>query len=342
MIFGFLTEANSEIGFGHLYRSIAIAQEILKKDSEVCFFLSEKKEIEILEKILPNAKIKNCINDSLNNLLHEINASAIIVDIFHLNISKYSFLTENKSLKKIMIIDNAYKEYALNFEYVFAIGFQVYNNHVKKVITENAIVSNQYSGTDYIIVRNEFKRQFNYICKENVREILITMGGSDPCNLTEQVLDSIVYLTESYSFTVILGSGFSKNRLKEVEKRTNSSHHKFKILKNIDNISNIMILQDLAIINGGNTRFELALIGVPFLSIAINEIQQKISNAIAHAGLGISLPVYNQLTMKELAKNIECLINSVEKRKNMSKNMKERISPNGSKNIVKVITNSKK
>ena len=70
---------------------------------------------------------------------------------------------------------------------------------------------------------------------------------------------------------------------------------------NVNNIAKLYLESDLAIINGGNTRFELASLGIPFISISFNEKQNRIANSLQSNGVGENLGVYNNLNKSFLS-----------------------------------------
>ena len=159
------------------------------------------------------------------------------------------------------------------------------------------------------------------------------MGGTDPYNLTEFIVNALNENYHTYNIDIIIGPGFSTKRKKKLETLFNKNKHFIKLLYNVKNISKLMGNTDIAIINGGSTRFELALIGVPFLSISIDENQGEISNQLAQNGLGIHLGVYKNLNNNLINSNIDSLISSFEDRKKISNQLINKLHVNGEENI---------
>jgi spore coat polysaccharide biosynthesis predicted glycosyltransferase SpsG len=62
----------------------------------------------------------------------------------------------------------------------------------------------------------------------------------------------------------------------------------------------MMMSPDLAIINEGNTRFDLALLGIPFASKSFNETQNNIANNLERHGIGNNIRDYNNLEISEI------------------------------------------
>jgi spore coat polysaccharide biosynthesis predicted glycosyltransferase SpsG len=94
---------------------------------------------------------------------------------------------------------------------------------------------------------------------------------------------------------------------------------------------------DLAIINGGNTRFELALIGLPFISISFNDKQNNIAFFLQKHGIGHNLGIYEMLNKETIAKATEELIDNYTDRKLMSEVMQKSIRINGKQIIFDIL-----
>lgn len=328
----FYTEASKSIGYGHLYRCIAIAIQFIKEGKEVCFYLGEEEEFILLKKVLPKAYIS-----FRKNIQKEIKINEILfVDIYPKNYQKFKNFIFDKSIKIIGVCDNAYFETYYPFDFIFKIGLQPYS--FKKEFT---VISNKqclvYSGNDFFIFRDEFLSLSRIQIKKNANRVFISMGGSDPLDLTNLVLKSLKLINYSLNVKVILGKGYGNDRSLKLQKLHADSKHNILFFTNTGSISEIMKSCDLGVINGGNTRFELALLGVPFISIAMNSKQKKISDEIQKKGIGVSLGVYNEITMENISNNIFSLIENFNQRKAISKEMSLKINSEGIFKIKKLI-----
>jgi spore coat polysaccharide biosynthesis predicted glycosyltransferase SpsG len=327
----FISESGSQIGYGHLYRSIALAKEFLNKGYEVEFSVSDKiAEALVLQHLV---KINFITFSSLEKNISKYRY--VFLDVFKNSWVNYKdlILKNFSKTRFVSIIDFPFLEYAIQTDYIFSIGFQDYNFREEVIIGESDKNIKILSGNDFFIFREEFSKVKLPEIRKEIENIFISMGGSDPQNLTSLVINGLDKIGEKLHLDVILGAGYGEKRFNKLKNSLNNIHHSVKIHKNISDISTLMMKSDLAIINGGNTRFELALLGIPFISIALNEKQKEISDYSMRHGIGQSLGVYEHLHEDEIAEYVKNLSIDFEKRKNMSTRMKETISANGTKNI---------
>ena len=216
--------------------------------------------------------------------------------------------------------------------------------HFKTIISRRKIIGIQaklytfFSGTDLLIFRDEFKKATPYIVRPNANKILVSMGGSDPYHLTELISDSLELIQKSLQINYILGAGFTHKRLNKLKLKHLTTKHTISYHYNVKNIADHMMSSDIAIINGGNTRFELALIGIPFISVSFNNAQNEIANKLQIMGIGENLGVHNMISSRLIADSIINILTDFEKRLEMSKKSRKIIHGHGAFNIFTLIT----
>jgi spore coat polysaccharide biosynthesis predicted glycosyltransferase SpsG len=212
MKIAFITEASTKIGYGHLYRSIALAQEFISKNLEIDFFCDGKTAIEIIKKYLPKTNIYQ--TSELSLIIQEYNL--LIIDVYKSSWSTYEWLTQLSDLKTASIIDYAFKEYSIPTDFIFQIGFQEYSFKETSHQNENGKISKVYSGNDFFIFREEFKKARTFEVRKDAKKILVSMGGSDPYKLTELVSESLVEIHKPLIITLILGAEINEKRLSSI------------------------------------------------------------------------------------------------------------------------------
>lgn len=334
---GFITEANEKIGFGHLYRCIALAEAFFSKGFSVVFFLENEEEKDILQALLPSTriwekkKIKEYLNEHCEKLTH------IIIDVFRDHFSDYSFLEELEKPTTTTVIDASFSVKALRTDMVFKIGFQDYQHKIETYSRPKGKLSKHFSGNDYFIFRKEFEKDFNYKCRQDADRVLVTMGGSDPYQLTELVAKGLELIVKPLQITYVLGRGFSEKRYNELKRTHQQTIHSISYGQSISNMADTMAAHDIALINGGNTRFELARIGIPFLSISINQKQNEISSFLAKKGVGLSIGLYENINKVSLGEMVKNLLENFSKRALLSEKQKSLIRPGGTKRIYKEV-----
>lgn len=330
-IVAFITESGTDIGYGHLYRSIALAHSFLERGHCVHFY-TNKESNSIIRSQLIDVKINNEV--VYNNGVFDP-ADIVIFDVHKDSFQRYVLLIRHLENKiTVTIIDHVFREAALPSNYVFEIGFQKYKSQEIRRQKGNTLTK-YYSGLDYLIFRKEFENVILPPVRKDARNILVTMGGSDPREITEKVAESFELSSNKYNITYVLGDGVSESRIESLKRLHSNTVHQVTYLQGIVNMASVMVKQDCAIINGGNTRFELALIGVPYISVSINEEQANISYSLQNAGIGYNLGVIDQLSTKKMSNEITDFMLDFDLRASMSLVMRSLIQYNT--NVIEIL-----
>lgn len=209
-----------------------------------------------------------------------------------------------------------------------------YADVVINALYETAKNKNVKFGSRYYILPKLFLIYSPIEIKEKVKNVLVTFGGADPCGYTDQVLD---VLSEGHfddvHFYFVLGR--AKQNAQELMSTKHSENITF--LYNIDNMAEVMSKCDMAITSRGRTCFELAALGIPSISIAQNEREERHDFAIESNG-------FSYLGYRP---NTNSLRDEMVRLINLSKTDRDAIQikmlshdlRNGRKNISELITN---
>ena len=123
--------------------------------------------------------------------------------------------------------------FIVNFEDVG--GGVKYAHMVFDALYEHKIpLKNLYSGHKYYILKDEFYYQSFKEIEEEVDKVLLTFGGTDPNNLTEKVLESILESNYKNRIEVILGLGYANK--KEIQEKY-KDNERIEIFENVKNMS---------------------------------------------------------------------------------------------------------
>lgn len=326
-------DGGNDIGMGHVMRCMAISKELLERNIEV-FFIS--KFCEEVNDIFINQGIK-FINIYSNNLDDEIleiekiiknnSIDCVITDSYNLS---DDYLFKMKQLVRILVSidDNSLYKYPSDI----IINGNIYANNLNyKLINRDTKL---LLGSQYCILRNEFRKNFDFRVKEKVENILITMGGSDINNFTPWILDTIKDL--KVNINVIIGKSFEcTNEIQEISKKYNNIN----LIYNPNNISEIMKNNDIAVSASGSTAYELCKVGVPTILLVQAKNQENIAYEFDKKGIMINMGYFHDLSKDKLLENINFLIDNKEVRYKMNNLSKNIISDYGVKNIVDNILN---
>jgi UDP-2,4-diacetamido-2,4,6-trideoxy-beta-L-altropyranose hydrolase len=333
----FVVDASSDIGTGHVVRCKTLANKFIEAGAHVCFVLqSATSAIRMIgqQGYMIVETLNYCASeypDEVRSIFTDLNIGIVIFDLSEVDLERHRFLEseQNTTLVSITMFD-----YSLERFEDLTFYPSVEHSGEENILGAGKVIK-QYGGPKYFVFREEFKQLEEKLFSNNNFHILITMGGADPYNFTEKVIRSIELMTIPISCTLILGSlsrYYQQNKL-----LAQKGHQSFNILSEVDNIAELMVAADLAIINGGLTRYELALTGTPFIAISLHEMQYQITEKITDKGASINLGIGSDLSLTMIAASIEKTLLNINRRMDMSRKLKQIFDQKGASRIVHII-----
>ena len=243
MNIAFRVDSSIQIGIGHIMRCLTLA-EFLKAKGANIFFICRKHKGNIIHKIkdagffvfelehhfsekklkseilysswlgsTPNEDAEECIN-----LLKNIRIEWLIIDHYSLNEDWHRKL--KKYCKKLMVIDDmADKHFYCHLLVNQNLGINK-EAYIKKLPFNCKLLI----GTEFTILRNEFVNLREQALKKRsrtreIKNILISLGGVDPQNITLNVLRKIG--NKNLNITVVLG--YESPHINTIKKQTGIS-----------------------------------------------------------------------------------------------------------------------
>lgn len=342
---GFRVDAGPNIGIGHIMRCLSLAVEFRKQGYEV-YFLSKMKDgiVKIKESgfnvIQLNYKKTTVLKEGLYELqreakeviyaIKEYGLDLLFIDSY--NVTEEYFLEIKPHVKKIGYIDDLNK-------FVYPVDILINGNIAAEYMDYKKYSEDEVMllGPKYNLLREEFRNLPDKVINEEVKEIMITTGGSDPYNMSYKILKMILDDEELKDLTinVIMGNGFSnKEELRKIkEKNKNVILH-----ENIKEISEIMLKSDIAISAGGSTLYELCVCGTPTLAFIMADNQEFIVKKMDELGYLKSLGWYYNLDDKKLIKLIKTFIKDYSLRIKLKNKGRSLINAKGVVRIVELIS----
>ena len=173
----------------------------------------------------------------------------------------------------------------------------------------------RYFGPSVYCLRPEFRGVQALDCRDQVQEILVTFGGTDPSRLTYQALTALQSV--SCHVTVIAGRGFEP--YEELEERCSALRAggmNLTLVRDVPLMSELMRRADFAISSCGRTLYELAALTVPTIALAQNSLELKHTFASAENGF-VFLGLGSQVRPEALEAAIGSLLHSPELRRSL-------------------------
>ena len=132
--------------------------------------------------------------------------------------------------------------------------------------------SQVYAGEKYYISGKTFMFYEPIEIKDSVKRVFISFGGADPQNYSDRILNMIIKPEyKNYHFIVVLGRAkHNVDALLEFNKYDN-----IEVLYDVSNMPELMSSCDIGVTSRGRTGYELAILGIPSISMAQNQREGK-------------------------------------------------------------------
>jgi len=280
----FRADAGIMTGTGHVMRSLALAQAWQDRGGEASFLcvelpmlLQERLERQNLSVHVQKALKAGSEEDAnwTGDMARQCGASWIVVDGYCFRGAYQKQLTE-KGMKVLLFDDYGHSD--------FYHSDLVLNGNVNAdelVYSLRSVGTRLLLGPDYAPLRREFlqlgkkeRRPSN-----GMLHVLVTMGGSDPDNLTSKILRQI-QASDGTGFKVTVLAGGGNPYVDEIRSLIGRLEYPCNLLVNAMNIPELMLEADVAIAAGGSTYLEMIYMKLPCLLFILADNQTTIARKL--------------------------------------------------------------
>ena len=149
--------------------------------------------------------------------------------------------------------------------------------------------------------------------------MLVTLGGSDPHNVTLKVLEGLSLLDiPGIEVKVVVGD--INPHYAKLRDYCDSRELNVELLRGVENMAEIMSWADCAVTAAGETCYELIYMQTPFLSMIVAENQIAFADRSHQLGICRSLGWYDKLSIERIADELqEFIYNTKERRRQKDK-----------------------
>lgn len=310
------TEANSELGFGHLNRCLILGGALISAGHQVTL-IARGNESEIRGFSGDRCWVKNVQNRPKN----WPNADAFIVDCYCYDEFFYAALRKFYNL--IIIFDDEHKNLPKNISAVI-------NANMYADPTRYAPGLKKFIGISYLLVRDEFYGLNSYL---DANDVLICVGGSDPTEQMDRLIGLAIRSTERRIHVVY---GHSHINLDVVQKW--KRHARVVTYQASTAMTEIYKHCAYAITGSGSMIYELGCLGIPSISMALSENQVDLGLCIAEKKLGFYLGEYLNVLDCDISRAIQVIDEDIILRENIRTFWKELLKEKGSQHLAKKIS----
>jgi UDP-2,4-diacetamido-2,4,6-trideoxy-beta-L-altropyranose hydrolase len=192
-------------------------------------------------------------------------------------------------------------------------------------------------GTKYALLRREFVSacQSKEISSLG-RKLLVSMGGSDPDNVTRRVMEAVEKV-EVADLQVVVVAGGSNPHLASIAESVAKSSHRCRILNNVTNMPELISWADLAISAAGSVCWEYCALGLPAALVAVAENQIPNAEALHAAGAARLVAGGSRFPIGEMAQLITRLANSFSERQALSRTAHTLVDGGGAGRVLSIL-----
>ena len=268
----FRTVGKMQLGMGHIYRCLTLAYKLT--GHEILFVADAESDLGIARIKEANFPIKKVENDAeFERLLDEIRPDILVNDILD-------------TTEEYMTMVIKYCKRVINFEDVGS-GAKYADAVINALYEKGEKLHNEYYGSKYFCIRDEFLEEHPKEFSETVENILVIFGGADPSDLTGRLYEICKVLHDKHpkiNFHFLLGFAYP-------HKDQIVTDDRIYVHNDVKRVSAYMNKMDLAVTSQGRTVYELASMGVPSIVLAQNEREAEhvfagIQNGFINLGIG--------------------------------------------------------
>ena len=298
------------IGSGHVLRCLSFAL-YLKSKGFNCFFICRQFDSDLTKFISKNGfivyKLPYCSSTNIDtsdrsswlgldfaidasqtcNILNTIKCDYLVVDHYGID-SKWETLV-NPLVGFLIVVDDLANRYHQCDALIDQNYFKNLNSRYFNLVSDSTLLC---LGPAYALVRPQFKylrcRSLNRRRKSSsFKSILISLGGSDPDNLTQEILSSFPRTwSDKFNINVVVGSLY---RHYPSLKRQLIDFKSIKLFRQTEKMHTLMYYSDFAITSGGSITWEKFTLGLPSFAIPSDIYEAEFSSESSKMGAQLVL-----------------------------------------------------
>lgn len=350
---GIRADGNNQIGIGHVMRCLTIADALKEIGEDVIFFTADHSCEEMITSRGFGCQVLETLFDdmeaelvALQSVMEEKKVDRLLIDSYYVTETYLKILRECVVTVYLDDMDSFpypvdllvnYNVFAKALDYPYGVEY-VENGQTGKVVRED--ITLVLAGPKYAPVRKEFADCRGEV-KDEVSEILITLGGSDAHNLSCKISKVLLKDTKAHLNVVCGPFNLHKQALYELA----SNEPRVTVYENVKDMWNLMKKSDLAVSAAGSTMCELAVAGVPTVTFSFVENQRRIAEAFGEKGAAVTIGHYNPKTedafLHITSEDVVRLMVSKEKRKMLAENARKTVDGYGAMRIARAIASYK-
>jgi len=328
------TDADAEIGIGHVMRCLALAQAWIENGGTVTFVcatipgsLESRLHHEGADVVLIHEQRGSLREASKTaTVAEDLNVVAIVVD-------GYCFGAEYQALLHgvsgcLMVLDDFKQIASFSCDYILDQNFGVLETQYCGIDSGTRLLL----GPKYVLLRREFinVEVTEAGVPEIARKLLLTLGGGAAPGVLRQLIDAVNDVDQiNIDLTIVIGQAG------KWPEGLMAGSSQIEISDSVLDMAPLMSDSDLAISAAGSTCWELIYMRLPALVVALTPNQERISEALQDQGIVVLL---DRNSPEKWSSCIRSLVCDQLARERMISRSKELIDGKGASRICEVLS----
>jgi UDP-2,4-diacetamido-2,4,6-trideoxy-beta-L-altropyranose hydrolase len=272
-------------------------------------------------------------SDYVSAAARSLGARWVVVDGYKFG-SEYQHALKNSGLKVLFIDDNGHCD-----SYSADLILNQNAHAAPDLYEKRESGSRLLLGLRYSLLRREFAkfRGWERTISPDGRNVLISMGGSDPGNVTLRVLEALRQVGVDDLCVRVAVGGSNPHRALLVA-HSGRVHGSVEFLDDVANIAELIAWADVGVAAAGTISWEICALGLPSVLITVAENQLRAAADLAQRGA--ALVISTDCNPEKIAKGIRELMQSPDLREKMSRTARALLDVDGARRVVATMLES--
>jgi UDP-2,4-diacetamido-2,4,6-trideoxy-beta-L-altropyranose hydrolase len=334
------TDASAQIGTGHAMRCLALAQAWQELEGRAVFAVGmdigaveDRLLAEGMEVLRLYAKPGSTDDaDQTSALARVRGARWVVADGYHFD-TNFQRVVKQHDIMLLYLDDAAYAgEFAADI---------ILNQNISAcegLYAKRPAGTRLLLGPRYALLRREFSkwRGGKREIATTARNVLVTLGGSDPDNVTVTIVRALLQLDQP-DLAVRVAVGAANPHCDSLRREMAHGPSGCELLVNTNDMSQLMAWADVAVAAGGSTCWELALMGLPMLVMILADNQRGIAEGLAAHGAAVNLGWHHALNETAIAEALGGLLRDQNRRRDLCRRSQELVDGFGASRVAAML-----
>jgi UDP-2,4-diacetamido-2,4,6-trideoxy-beta-L-altropyranose hydrolase len=326
------TNGSSTIGLGHVRRCLTLGQALKQEcGADVKFILNEDRVTDELVRS-KGFEVVSVTSHSdaqqTQQILKNLAATALVTDSYELDTDYLSSMRGHVQLL-VAIDDLADKHFPVDVIVNCAAN-------ASPTIYSALPTTRFLLGPSYVLLRKEFSREPEREFRESICRVLITVGGSDPFQLTPLLMEWVQKALVKVDLDIVVGPFFKNGEA--IKRMAARLPVKVNLHFAPDDIRTLMLETDVAVTGGGQTTYELAATATPAIAVCLADNQRNSLAGLMQGGTLFYVGDVNDSDLAEkLRSALKILDSDLNQRRQLSRRGRQMVDGFGAQRVAKAI-----